>query len=136
MFVNANRGKRSLALDLKSSRGRAVLDRLLGRADVFLHNMRPAAATRLGLQPETICDGFPRLVYCAVPGFGSEGPYRDLAAYDDVIQGDQRDGLGPGRQRRAAVRAHRHRRQGGRRASAERDPRRALCGARPPASVG
>ncbi len=86
LFVNANRGKRSLAIDLKHPEGRRVLAKLAEGADVLLHNMRPEAAARLGLDPAAVCARHPRLIFCAIPGFGSEGPYRDQAAYDDVIQ--------------------------------------------------
>lgn len=86
IFLNANRGKRGLALDLKAAAAPEVLRRLIRWADVFVHNLRPAAAQRVGIGPEEIARVNPRCVYGALRGFGSTGPYRDKAAYDDVIQ--------------------------------------------------
>jgi crotonobetainyl-CoA:carnitine CoA-transferase CaiB-like acyl-CoA transferase len=86
IFLNANHGKRSIALDLKNPEGIAVLRRLLAEADVFVTNMRPEAVHRLGLNHAELQKEYPRLVQAVLPGFGSGGPYRDLAAYDDVIQ--------------------------------------------------
>jgi len=86
IFLNANHGKRSIALDLKHPEGIAILHRLLAEADVFVTNMRPEAVHRLGLNYADLQQENPRLVHAVLPGFGSGGPYRDLAAYDDVIQ--------------------------------------------------
>ncbi|MEN2978025.1 CoA transferase [Tistrella bauzanensis] len=86
MFVNCNRNKRSIAIDLKTAEGREVLRRLVARADVFLHNMRLAAIDRLGFGPAEMCALNPRLIYCSAIGFGSRGPYAARPAYDDVIQ--------------------------------------------------
>lgn len=86
VFANNNRNKRSLALDLRRPEGRAVLERLLAGADVFLHNMRPQAAARLGLSCEAVRKANPKIVYCAGVGFGSGGPYAGRPAYDDVVQ--------------------------------------------------
>lgn len=86
IFLAANHGKRSIALDLKSPGGRDAMRALLGRADVFVTNMRPEAVTRLGLGPDELCGADARLVYVALRGFGEGGPYRDRAAYDDVVQ--------------------------------------------------
>jgi crotonobetainyl-CoA:carnitine CoA-transferase CaiB-like acyl-CoA transferase len=85
-FLNCNRNKRSLALDLKEPADLARLRELVAGADIFIHNMRMDAARRLGLDPETLLSGHPRLIYCAIVGFGQDGPYRDRPAYDDVIQ--------------------------------------------------
>lgn len=85
-FLNANRGKRSVVLDLKTPGGRQILDELVGSADVLLHNMRPAAADRLGLAYQTVADRHPNLVYCGLHGYGEGGPYADRPAYDDTIQ--------------------------------------------------
>jgi crotonobetainyl-CoA:carnitine CoA-transferase CaiB-like acyl-CoA transferase len=86
-FLNFNRGKESVVLDLASPAGRAALDRLLDGADVFLHNMRPGAMRKLGIDAETVLARNPRIVYCHAVGYGSGGPYRDEPAYDDVVQG-------------------------------------------------
>jgi crotonobetainyl-CoA:carnitine CoA-transferase CaiB-like acyl-CoA transferase len=86
IFLNANHGKRSIALNLKHPEGMAILHRLLADADVFVTNMRPEAFNRLGLSHTDLREKYPRLVHAVLPGFGSGGPYRDQAAYDDVIQ--------------------------------------------------
>jgi crotonobetainyl-CoA:carnitine CoA-transferase CaiB-like acyl-CoA transferase len=78
----ANRGKRSVALDLRNDRGRGVLDQLLSTADVFLTNFRPAALRRLGLDSDTLTERFPRLVYARGHGYGVRGPDADLPGYD------------------------------------------------------
>lgn len=86
IFLNANQGKRSIALDLKDQRGRAVMERLLAGADVFVTNMRPSALAGLNLTAERVRELNDRIVYCSLTGFGSKGPYREYPAYDDVIQ--------------------------------------------------
>jgi crotonobetainyl-CoA:carnitine CoA-transferase CaiB-like acyl-CoA transferase len=86
IFIAVNRGKRSVALDLRVPAGRDALLRIAATADVFMHNMRPAAIAKLGLGYPVIRDINPRCVYASLVGFGSAGPYRDRAAYDDVIQ--------------------------------------------------
>ncbi|WP_372395838.1 CoA transferase [Azospirillum sp. HJ39] len=87
-FLNCNRNKESLVLDLKDQRQRGELLALLDGADVLLHNMRPAAIGRLGLDYETVRVRNPRLVHCSIVGYGQDGPYRDRPAYDDVIQAE------------------------------------------------
>jgi crotonobetainyl-CoA:carnitine CoA-transferase CaiB-like acyl-CoA transferase len=79
----ANRGKRSIAVDIKTAEGRAVLDRLLETADVFLTNFRPGALERLGLDPTTLRDRYPSLVYARGHGYGARGPDADRAGYDN-----------------------------------------------------
>ena len=86
LFANNNRNKRSIALDLKQADGKAVLQRLIGRADALIHNMRQEAFDRLGFSVETVQAINPKIVYCAAVGFGSDGPYAGRPAYDDVIQ--------------------------------------------------
>jgi len=86
-FLNMNRGKRSVALDLKHPRSADVLRRLVARCDVLVHNIRPQAAARLGLSDTDLRPNNPRLIYCALTGFGSGGPYAGQPAYDDLIQG-------------------------------------------------
>lgn len=86
LFVNNNRNKRMLAIDLKQPQGRAALARLIGTADVLLHNMRADAAERLGLDFASVAAINPRIIHCAAIGFGQRGPYRDRPAFDDIIQ--------------------------------------------------
>jgi crotonobetainyl-CoA:carnitine CoA-transferase CaiB-like acyl-CoA transferase len=85
-FVWLNRGKRSLTLDVKHPRAKEVLDRLLERSDVFLQNLIPGAAGRLGLGAEQLRARFPRLIVCNISGYGANGPYRDRKAYDLLVQ--------------------------------------------------
>ena len=85
-FLNLNRNKRGVCLDLKSPRHREAFERLLARADVFVHNLRPAAIGRLGYDYEQVRKLNPDIVYCVGQGFGSDGPYAEKAAYDDIIQ--------------------------------------------------
>lgn len=86
IFLNANHGKRSLAVNLKDPRGRDLLLELAATADVFVTNLRPQAVARLGLAPERILEANPRCVVASLVGFGPGGSYDGLAAYDDVIQ--------------------------------------------------
>ena len=85
-FVWLNRSKESLTLDLKKEGGRKVLQRLLERADVFVQNLAPGAAGRLGFGTEALRERHPRLIVCDVSGYGSSGPYRDKKAYDLLVQ--------------------------------------------------
>ncbi|GAA4134364.1 CaiB/BaiF CoA-transferase family protein [Actinomadura keratinilytica] len=85
-FVWLNRSKESLTLDLKSPRGREVLDRLLGRADVFVQNLAPGAAARLGLDAASLGERHAALIRCTVSGYGSTGPWADRKAYDLLVQ--------------------------------------------------
>lgn len=84
--MTINRGKKSVVLDLKSIDDRNSLINLIKSADVFVHNIRGKAATRLGLDFEELIKANPDLIYVHCVGFGSGGPYSDLQAYDDVIQ--------------------------------------------------
>ncbi|MCP3730916.1 CoA transferase [Sphingomonas sp. MG17] len=86
LFVNNNRNKRMLAIDLKRPEGRSALGRLIETADVLFHNMRIDAAERLGLGFEAVAAINPRIIHCAAIGFGQRGPYRDRPAFDDIIQ--------------------------------------------------
>ena len=86
-FANGNRGKRSVALDLKQPRGREVLLRLVERADVFVQNFRPGAVERLGIAESDLRAVRPDLIYVSVSGYGESGPYRDRRVYDPILQG-------------------------------------------------
>lgn len=86
-FVNLNRNKRDICLDLKTDEGRGVLRRMLGDADVLINNMRPSALERLGLTYKDLCAEFPNLIHCQVLAFGRGGPYYDRPAYDPIMQG-------------------------------------------------
>ncbi|MBN8974602.1 MAG: CoA transferase [Rhizobiales bacterium] len=87
VFLNANRSKRSICLDLKKDAGRAVVLKLVAAADVLVYNVRPQAMQRLRLGYEDVAAINPRLIYAGVFGFGQDGPYAAKAAYDDLIQG-------------------------------------------------
>ena len=87
VFLNANRGKRSVAMDLKAPGGVQALLRLAKTADVLVTNVRPRAMARLGLGPEALAEANPRLIQAALVGFDQQGPYADRPAYDDLIQG-------------------------------------------------
>src|SRR5215470_15611285 len=78
----ANRGKRSIALDLRTEQGREIVERLLATADVFLTNFRPGALQRLGLDAETLTERYPSLIYARGHGFGVRGPDADNPGYD------------------------------------------------------
>lgn len=87
-FVWLNRSKESLTLDLKHPQAAEIMSLLLQRADVFLQNLAPGAATRLGFSFEALHVKFPRLIVCDISGYGDSGPYRDKKAYDLLIQGE------------------------------------------------
>ena len=86
-FLNNNRNKRSIVLDLKSAGGREALLRLAAGADVFVQNFRPGVAERLGVGEEPVRAVSPKIVYVSISGFGEKGPYAEKPAYDPVIQG-------------------------------------------------
>ncbi len=86
MFFSCNRGKKSLALDLKSEAGKAVLWRLVETADVLIQNFRPGAIERMGFGADAVRGRNPRLVYVSISGFGDAGPYAHQRVYDPVIQ--------------------------------------------------
>ena len=87
-FVWANRGKRSIAVDIKTPLGAEVLERLLASADVFVHNLSPAAARRAGLDVAAVSERHPEVIPCAVAGYAADGPCWDARAYDMLIQGE------------------------------------------------
>jgi CoA:oxalate CoA-transferase len=86
-FISVNRGKESIALDLKSPTGREIFDRLLDKADALVENFRPGTMEKLGYGWESLHQRYPRLVYAAASGFGHSGPYSHYPAYDMVVQG-------------------------------------------------
>ena len=85
-FLNLNRNKRSIALDLKSEQGRALLARLCAKADVLVQNFRPGVVERLGIDETAIRRVAPAIVYVSISGFGELGPYAAKPAYDPVVQ--------------------------------------------------
>ena len=85
-FLQFNRNKRSLSVDLKTGRGREVLDRLIGTTDVFLYNVRPSAMAGLGLDYESVRAIRPDIIYCGCYGYSERGPYAGRPAADDTIQ--------------------------------------------------
>lgn len=85
-FVWCNRGKESVALDLKDPRGLDVVRRLVADADVFVQNLAHGAAARLGLDAATLCAAHPRLIAVDISGYGASGPYADKRAYDMLVQ--------------------------------------------------
>ena len=87
-FVWLNRSKQSLTLDVKAAEARAVLGRLLTRADVFVQNLAPSAAERVSLGTGELRQKYPRLIVCNLSGYGASGPYRDKKAYDLLIQSE------------------------------------------------
>lgn len=86
-FLAQNPGKRSITVNFKSPGGKEVFRKLVRAADVVVENFRPGVMDRLGLGYETLKLENPRLIYCAISGFGQDGPLRDLPAYDQIIQG-------------------------------------------------
>ena len=86
-FMSINRGKESIALDLKAEPDRAIFEKLLGTADVLVENYRGGTMEKLGYGWDNLYPRFPRLIYAAASGFGHTGPYKNRAAYDMVVQG-------------------------------------------------
>ncbi len=87
-FVWLNRSKESLALDVKHARAKDILDRLIERADVFIQNLAPGAAGRLGLSADDLVSVHPRLIVCDISGYGDGGPYASKKAYDLLVQSE------------------------------------------------
>jgi crotonobetainyl-CoA:carnitine CoA-transferase CaiB-like acyl-CoA transferase len=129
VFLNLNRNKRSLCLDLKRPEAAEIFLALVRQSDVLMHNMRPRAMARLGFDYDRVRDINPRLVYCSARGYGQSGPLADRPAFDDIIQGasgfvalEQATG------RRGALCADARRRQ-------DRRPDHGLCGDGGPAAA-
>ena len=87
-FVNLNRNKKSVAIDLKHPDGKALFFRLLEQSDVVLENLRVGTVAKLGIDYARVRERQPRVVYCSISGFGQDGPYRDRAALDLVVQAE------------------------------------------------
>src|ERR1051325_2117559 len=87
-YVWLNRNKQSLTVDVKDERGREILYKLLRETDVFFENYAPGVAERSGLGYEKLKSLNPRLIYCSLSGYGQDGPYRDVKAYDRLTQGE------------------------------------------------
>lgn len=85
-FLGVNRSKQGIVLDLKQAAGLSALVKLVREADVLVHNFRPSVPKRLGIDHETLSAINPRLIYCAVSGYGETGPMKDKAGYDQVLQ--------------------------------------------------
>jgi crotonobetainyl-CoA:carnitine CoA-transferase CaiB-like acyl-CoA transferase len=87
-FVNLHRNKKSVAIDLKHPEGKALFMRMLDGADVVLENLRVGAVQRLGIDYPKVSERNPRVIYCSISGFGQDGPYRDRAALDLIVQAE------------------------------------------------
>jgi len=87
-FVWLNRGKQSVIVDLATADGRTQLERLIGKADVFLQNLKPGALDKLGFARERLRNEYPRLICCSISGYGDSGPYAQRKAYDLLIQAE------------------------------------------------
>ena len=85
-FLGANRNKRGIVVDLKKPEGRRVIFDLVGQVDVLIQNFRPSVPPRLGVDYETLSAINPRLIYCGLTGYGEQGPWRDNAGFDQVLQ--------------------------------------------------
>jgi len=85
-FLASNRGKRSIAIDLKSADGQAVARELALRSDIVVENFRPGVSARLGLDPDQLREREPGLIWVSISGFGQDGPWRDRPAYDIIVQ--------------------------------------------------
>src|SRR5688572_25801894 len=87
-FLSINRNKESVTLDFKATEGRRILNQLISTADILVENFRPGVMSRLGLDYAALAERYPRLVFCSISGFGQNGPRRDHAGYDAVIQAE------------------------------------------------
>lgn len=85
-FLSINRNKKSLTLNIKHARGRAILEKLAAGADVLVENFKPGTMEKIGLDYGTLSDSNPGLIYCSISGYGQDGPYRDRPGFDFMIQ--------------------------------------------------
>jgi len=86
-FLAQNAGKRSITINLKTERGKTLFRKLVKTADVVVENFRPGVMDRLGLPFEVLKQDNPKLIYCAISGFGQDGPLKEMPAYDQIVQG-------------------------------------------------
>src|SRR5207248_2583708 len=87
-FVWLNRGKESVVLDLRKDNDKAVLEKLLTKADVFIQNLKPGAVAKLGFAIERLRRDYPKLICCSITGFGESGPYATRKSYDLLVQAE------------------------------------------------
>src|ERR1043165_931416 len=87
-FVWLNRGKESVALDLSKDTDKALFERLLAKADVFIQNLKPGAIAKLGFAIERLRGDYPKLICCSISGFGESGPYAKRKSYDLLVQAE------------------------------------------------
>ena len=85
-YLSVNRNKQSVAVDMKHADGKALVRELALKSDVLIENFRPGVAAKLGLDPVALSEAHPGLVWCSISGFGQDGPYRELPAYDMIVQ--------------------------------------------------
>ena len=85
-FMSVNRGKKSVALDLRTPEGQKIARRLAGTCDVLVENFRPGSMARFGIDYQALHELYPRLVYASISGFGQTGPYAERPAYDVIVQ--------------------------------------------------
>src|SRR5262245_4658693 len=87
-FLSINRNKESVTLNFKQAEGRLLLAELIARADILVENFRPGTLDEMELDYASVSQRYPRLIYASVSGFGHDGPLRDRAGYDAVLQGE------------------------------------------------
>jgi crotonobetainyl-CoA:carnitine CoA-transferase CaiB-like acyl-CoA transferase len=86
LYLKRNRNKKSIFLDLRNEKGKAILRRLVEKGDVFIENFTPGVIERLGFDYQAVKQINPRVIYCSISGYGQDGPYRDFSAFDPTIQ--------------------------------------------------
>jgi len=87
-FVWTNRGKESLCLDIKTSKGQTIVHSLLEKADICIQNLLPGATSKLGLSSAQLRSKYPQLISCTISGYGPKGPYQHKKAYDLLVQSE------------------------------------------------
>jgi CoA:oxalate CoA-transferase len=86
-FMSLNRGKESIALNLKNSDDKKIFDKILAKADILVENFKPGTLEKWGYGWKDVCEKYPKLIYASASGFGQTGPLKELPAYDMVVQG-------------------------------------------------